>query len=189
MNNKRRFVITLICAIILFTICAIILFAMGMSYSCKYYSEHKKLIVAQENLQTEAERNEELSQKISDIENDLDLANMTIKDLKSDEYELVYMGDFKLSYYCDEHYPHICEAGIGKTASGKATEIGWTVAADTSVIPMGSIIYIEGFGFREVMDVGGGVKGQHIDILVDTHANALSMGVNHGGVWILVKKS
>lgn len=188
MNNKRRFVITLICAIILFAMC--------MSYSCKYYSEHKKLIVAQESLQTELEKNKELSQelkdfpqKISDLQKDLDSANMTIENLKNDEYQLVYMGDFKLSYYCDERYPHICGAGIGKTASGKATEIGWTVAADTSVIPMGSIIYIEGFGFREVMDVGGGVKGQHIDILVDTHANALSMGVNHGGVWILVKKS
>ena len=189
MNSKKKFVITSICSIILFAICAIISFVMCMSYSCKYYSEHKKLAIAQENLQTEAEKNEELFRKISNIENDLDSANMTIKDLKSDEYELVYMGDFKLSYYCDERYPHICGAGIGKTASGKATEIGWTVAADTSVIPMGSIIYIEGFGFREVMDVGGGVKGQHIDILVDTHANALSMGVNHGGVWILVKKS
>ena len=59
MNNKRRFVITLICAIILFAIC--------MSYSCKYYSEHKKLIVAQENLQTELEKNKELSQELKDF--------------------------------------------------------------------------------------------------------------------------
>ena len=98
------------------------------------------------------------------------------------------MGEFKYAYYCNEPYEHICGCGLGITASGKPTEVGWTVAADTSVLPMGSIIYVEGIGFREVEDVGGAVKGNHIDILLDTHSKCFEQTLVNGGVWILVKK-
>ena len=119
---------------------------------------------------------------------ELDNANQTIADLKSDEYELVYMGDFKISYYCNELYLHTC-GGTGRTASGKPTEIGLTAAADWSVLPKGSMVYIEGVGFREIQDKGGAVKGKHIDVLVDLHSTAQLLGVHNEGVWLLVKQS
>lgn len=146
-----------------------------------------KLIESQENLYIEEERCEKLNEKINSIITELEEANKTIQELKSDEYELVYVGDFKITYYCDGRYPHIC-GGNGVTASGKPTEVGVTAAADWSMLPNGSIIYIEGVGFREVQDVGGGVNGKHIDVLVQKHQEALDLGINYEGVWLLIKK-
>ena len=87
---------------------------------------------------------DELNKALEQSAEELAMANATISDLKNDEYELVYMGEFKYTYYCNEPYEHICGYGLGITASGKPTEVGWTVAADTSVLPIGSIIYVEG---------------------------------------------
>ena len=48
-------------------------------------------------------------------------------------------------------------------------------------------MYIEGYGWRVAEDCGGAVNGRHIDMAVNTHANALAMGSRNSGVWILVK--
>ena len=148
-----------------------------------------ELIEANKNLQLSLNNEERLNNAITHNNELLEIANTTISDLKNEEYELVYMGDFKYTYYCDERYEHICGYGLGLTASGKPTEVGWTVAADTSVLPMGSIIYIEGIGFREVMDRGGGVNGNHIDILMATHNECYYQDLVRGGVWVLIKKT
>ena len=154
-----------------------------------------ELITTKESLQVETEKFNQLNEsliisqeELKTINAELETANATITNLKSEEYELVYFGKFRYTYYCDERYEHICGYGQGLTASGKPTEVGWTVAADTSVLPMGSIIYVEGIGFREVMDRGGGVKGKHIDILLPTHAECFEQTLVNGGVWVLVKK-
>lgn len=118
----------------------------------------------------------------------LGAAIITINDLKNDEYELIYVGDFKITYYCDERYPHIC-GGNGVTASGKPTEVGVTAAVDWSVLPKGSKIYIQNVGWREVQDVGGAVNGKHVDVLVHNHQEALNLGTSTEGVWLLVEKS
>ena len=75
-----------------------------------------------------------------------------------------------------------------QTSTGRTCIAGRTVAVDPSVIPYGTEVYIEGIGWRIAEDTGGGVGNKHIDVLVDTHENALSLGVSNGGVWVLVKK-
>ena len=117
----------------------------------------------------------------------LSAAITTINDLKNDEYEFIYVGDFKITYYCDERYDHIC-GGNGVTASGKITDVGVTAAADWSVLPKGSKIYIQNIGWREVQDIGGAVNGKHIDVLVHGHQEALNLGTTTEGVWLLVEK-
>ncbi len=140
-----------------------------------------------EELLAETNRADELNESLSEANIMLEEANAMIDELKSDEYKLVYMGNFKITYYCDERRDHIC-GGNGVTASGKKTEIGVTAAADWSVLPKGSKVYIEGIGWREIQDVGGGVDGKHIDVLVKTHKEALNLGTDHEGVWLLIKK-
>ena len=129
-----------------------------------------------------------LEEKLHQLNNELDVTNTTISDLKSEEYMLIYAGEFKITYYCDERRKHIC-GGNGVTASGKSTEIGWTAAADWDVLPSGSLIYIDGIGFREVQDVGSAVNNKHIDVLVKEHQEALNLGVDREDVWIVIKKS
>lgn len=146
------------------------------------------LNIALENLQASTDKVHELETSLTNISKELEEANVELNDLRNDTYELAYMGDFKITYYCDERFNHVC-GGSGITASGKPTEVGWTVAADWGVLPKGSVIYISGLGFREVQDVGGGVNGDHIDVLVQTHEEALNGGLDYKDVWILVKKA
>ena len=119
----------------------------------------------------------------------LNAANQIASDLKSNEYNVVYLGDFKLTHYCSELYPHVCGEGHGITYTGTQATVGRTIAVDPRVIPYGAKVYIEGYGWRIAEDKGAWVNDNHIDILVDTHDQALELGTKTGGVWILVKNS
>ena len=55
-----------------------------------------------------------------------------------------------------------------KTASTKCAKTGRTVAVDPKVIPMGGELLIEGVGLRVAEDVGGRIRGQHIDVYYGT---------------------
>ena len=88
-----------------------------------------------------------------------------------------YLGDFTITYYCTENYSHICGGG-GTTASGTQVTPYQTAAVDTSVIPFGTKLYIEGVGYRIAEDRGGAVKGNKIDLAVTTHEEALNLGID-----------
>lgn len=142
---------------------------------------YKEIIRLRENLNIEQNNNQQMQEE-------LNAANATISDMKNEEYELVYIGDFKITHYCIEKREHTCGTGTGLTATGTQVTAGRTVAVDPTVIPYGTKIYIEGYGWRIAEDTGGGVNGDHIDIAVTDHATAISMGTATGGVWILVEK-
>lgn len=97
-----------------------------------------------------------------------------------------YAGVFECTAYCTEKYEHICGTGTGITASGAPVEAGVTVAADQSIFPYGTVLYIEDVGIRIVQDKGAGVQGTHLDVAVDTHENALAWsGYGEHRVWII----
>lgn len=96
-----------------------------------------------------------------------------------------YAGTFDCTAYCCETYPHIC-GGNGVTASGAPVVADLTVAVDPDVIPLGTVLYIEGVGVRIAQDTGSAVTGQKIDVAVETHAEAESwLGWGEHNVWIL----
>ena len=144
-------------------------------------------------LEDEIEKTTELSDELDAantelniINNELQGTNIIVEDLKNSDYELIYLGNFQLTHYCNERREHICGYGQGITATGTTATVGRTIAVDPRVIPYGSQVYIAGYGWRTAEDCGGGVKDNQIDILVDTHSQALSLGVQYGDVWILV---
>lgn len=97
-----------------------------------------------------------------------------------------YLGEFSCTAYCSEQYEHICGTGDGITASGAPVQAGMTVAADPDVLPLGSAVYIEGVGLRYVQDTGSAVKGNALDVAVDTHSEALAWpGYGTHRVWLL----
>jgi len=51
----------------------------------------------------------------------------------------------------------------GKTATGMPVGIG-VVAVDPSVIPLGTRMYVPGYGNAVAADVGGAIKGAVIDL-------------------------
>ncbi len=89
------------------------------------------------------------------------------------------LGDFTITYYCTEKYPHICNAGPPyKTKMGTDPKEGRTIAADTSMpgLSLGSHVIIDGHEYV-VEDIGGGVNGYHIDMVVEgSHQTALDRG-------------
>ncbi|MDF2504459.1 MAG: hypothetical protein K0R06_1950 [Clostridium sp.] len=68
----------------------------------------------------------------------------------------------------------------GFTASGDRTKRdpnGYsTIAVDPRVIPLGSKVYVEGYGYAIASDTGGAIKGNIIDLFVPTDAEAQSWG-------------
>lgn len=74
------------------------------------------------------------------------------------------------------------DSADGITASTKSV---WTngmrmVAADTRVLPMGSLISVPGYASDEVvpvLDRGGAIKGKRLDVLYPTHEQARQWGV------------
>ena len=64
---------------------------------------------------------------------------------------------------------------VGVTASGAVAAKG-TIAADPSAYPFGTRIRIPGYGTGIVQDVGGSIKGSHIDIWFPSHEEALAWG-------------
>jgi 3D (Asp-Asp-Asp) domain-containing protein len=71
---------------------------------------------------------------------------------------------------------------IGVTASGVVATAG-TVAADPRVFRLGTKLDIPGYGTGRVEDVGGAIKGRHIDLWFPSHAEALRWGAR----WLKVK--
>jgi 3D (Asp-Asp-Asp) domain-containing protein len=64
----------------------------------------------------------------------------------------------------------------GFTARGTRTQLG-TVAVDPRVIPMGSKLYIPGYGWGRAVDTGGAIQGRKIDVWLPTLSQCLQWGV------------
>ncbi|MBQ9608211.1 MAG: 3D domain-containing protein [Lachnospiraceae bacterium] len=97
-----------------------------------------------------------------------------------------YLGEFTLTGYCP------CAICCGKwsnpsnpiTSSGVTAVAGRTIAADTSRYPFGTKLMINGQIYT-VEDVGGAIKGNHIDIFFNTHEEALAFGKQYSSVYFV----
>lgn len=59
------------------------------------------------------------------------------------------------------------------------------VAVDPYVIPLGTRLYIPGYGYAVADDTGGAIKGNRIDLAFDSRSEALQFGVQYVKVYIL----
>lgn len=61
-----------------------------------------------------------------------------------------------------------------------------TIAVDPRVIPLGSLVYVEGYGKAIAADTGGAINGNIIDVYVDSYDTAINWGRKYGlAVYIL----
>lgn len=70
------------------------------------------------------------------------------------------------------------------TATGTLVRHG-VIAVDTNFIPMGTRVFIPGYGEAVAEDIGYGIRGNIIDIAFDTHEEALMFGRRHMEIFIL----
>ena len=81
--------------------------------------------------------------------------------------EVECLGNYTITYYCPEKR---CSEQWGtQTSTGVTAQEGVTVAVDPEVIPYGTLLYIEGIGYRIAQDCGGAIKGNKIDVYVNSH--------------------
>ncbi|MEH7416616.1 LysM peptidoglycan-binding domain-containing protein [Neobacillus drentensis] len=79
-------------------------------------------------------------------------------------------------------YTASCEGCSGTTATGvdlKANPDAKVIAVDPKVIPLGSKVYVEGYGVATAADTGGAIKGNRIDVFIPTEDKAMEWGNKH----------
>ncbi|NLB81372.1 MAG: DUF348 domain-containing protein [Clostridiaceae bacterium] len=78
----------------------------------------------------------------------------------------------------------------GRTASGSMSQVG-AVAVDPKVIPLGTRLYIEApdgswsYGNAVAADTGGSIKGNKVDLFMNTYQEAIQFGRRSAKVYIL----
>lgn len=67
--------------------------------------------------------------------------------------------------------------GGGRTATGTTPRRNpgghSTIAVDPRVIPLGSLVYVEGYGYAVAEDTGGAIKGNIVDVYVNSYDEAI----------------
>ncbi|MEW9502938.1 ubiquitin-like domain-containing protein [Jeotgalibacillus marinus] len=82
-------------------------------------------------------------------------------------------------YVSSTAYTSYCNGCSGITTTGinlKANPNVKVIAVDPSVIPLGSEVYVEGYGYAIAADTGGAVKGNKIDVFIPTQEEAYRWG-------------
>ncbi|MBR5316247.1 MAG: G5 domain-containing protein [Firmicutes bacterium] len=60
-----------------------------------------------------------------------------------------------------------------------------TAAVDPKVIPLGSLIYVEGYGYAIANDVGTSIKGKVVDLYMERYDQCLMWGAHSVNVYII----
>jgi 3D (Asp-Asp-Asp) domain-containing protein len=74
--------------------------------------------------------------------------------------------------------------GAGITASGIPARYG-VVAVDPSIIPLGTRVFIPGYGLALAADTGGDIVGNRIDLCFESYGEAMRFGRRNVKVYIL----
>lgn len=122
---------------------------------------------------------------------------MTEEEVEQAENEMIEAALLARATRIDDvtvtHYD-VCMECCGKTdgitASGVRATPGVMVAVDPSVIPLGADVLVD-YGDGEIKyyradDVGAAIKGNRIDLCVETHEEALNLGRRTATVWWVI---
>ena len=91
----------------------------------------------------------------------------------------------RVSMVATAYAPFVCGGSrSGHTCTGVMAGKG-IIAVDPRVIPLGTKLYVEGYGFCVAGDTGGAIKGARIDLGFDTYRQAMAFGRRTVTVWVL----
>ncbi|MGE6632334.1 ubiquitin-like domain-containing protein [Bacillus sp. NPDC077027] len=82
-------------------------------------------------------------------------------------------------YVTSTAYTASCSGCTGRTSTGynlKANPGAKVIAVDPNVIPLGSKVYVEGYGYAVASDTGSAIKGNKIDVFVPNKSTAYQWG-------------
>ncbi|MDR1764920.1 MAG: 3D domain-containing protein, partial [Lachnospiraceae bacterium] len=87
------------------------------------------------------------------------------------------LGEFKTTGYTDDPRWSV-------TYSGTIPTVNRTIAADTSILPIGTKVMVNGIVYT-VEDIGSAVKGKIIDIYYSTYEEAERHGTQKAQVYLI----
>ena len=97
--------------------------------------------------------------------------------------ERIALGEFKITAYCP--CPKCCGVwSDGLTYTETIATESRTIAVDPSVIPLGSVVEINGAEYI-AEDIGGAIKDNRIDVFFNSHQDALEWGVQYHDIFLL----
>lgn len=82
-------------------------------------------------------------------------------------------------YVSSTAYTAYCSGCSGTTATGinlRSNSSAKVVAVDPAIIPLGTKLFVEGYGYAVAGDTGGAIKGRKIDVFFKDNATALQWG-------------
>lgn len=97
-----------------------------------------------------------------------------------------FTGTKVLTMNASAYDPYPAGGNGGYTATGAKAQYG-IVAVDPKVIPLGTLVFVEGYGFGLAADTGGAIKGNKIDLCYNSKAEAYKFGRKTVKVHILGK--
>jgi uncharacterized protein YabE (DUF348 family)/3D (Asp-Asp-Asp) domain-containing protein len=75
--------------------------------------------------------------------------------------------------------------GIKAVAGDGSPENPHIIAVDPNIVPLKSLVYIEGYGFARAEDTGGAIKKNRIDLLFNKHEEALQFGRKNVKIYLI----
>lgn len=128
---------------------------------------------------------EALEPSTTAAETAIQIIEPTVLHTEVTEDPIICLGEYTITAYCPcvkccgtwsaQHPSRVGTGYVQRTASGTIPAEGRTIAADTSVLPFGTVVIIDGHEYT-VEDCGGAVNGNRIDIFFESHEDALKWG-------------
>ena len=70
---------------------------------------------------------------------------------------------------------------------GTRARVG-AIAVDPDVIPLGTKVYVEGYGYARAEDTGGNIKGKTVDLYMNSTGACMQWGVRYKTIYVDVRK-
>lgn len=131
--------------------------------------------------------------KINSLEEEIESLKKELQSKKADEARQAVVASssslpsrgsggpsFKEMTMTATAYTAYCKGCSGTTATGinlRENPSLKVIAVDPSVIPLGTKVFVEGYGYAVAGDTGGAIKGSKIDIFIPNKSDAYEWGV------------
>ena len=140
--------------------------------------------------------NIDFKSKSETIINDLNIHNKNIEEKKVDDALSTTNSDnIKIESNPTNNYKEVYTMMSTAYAGDTITYMGTTpvrdpdgistIAVDPSIIPLGSIVYIPGYGLAIASDTGGLIKGNRIDLFLNSEDECINWGVQTVSLYLI----
>jgi 3D (Asp-Asp-Asp) domain-containing protein len=159
----------------------------GMKSSATGESETTEVVEQLDKLLADIEENlDDLDTKANKLEKSVDTKYIQFLREQERKKEIPMPSRSKPSgnvvsefYVSATAYTAYCNGCSGITATGinlRANPSSRVIAVDPNVIPLGSKVWVEGYGYAIAGDTGGAIKGNKIDVFTPTKSEAFKWG-------------